>query len=58
MSNNNNNSSSNNTNTNTNNDEAPVDNRDALEVIESEAKEWEKVRRPLAITVAHCQHRR
>lgn len=26
-------------------DDAPVDNRDALEVLESEAKEWEKVRR-------------
>jgi DnaJ family protein C protein 8 len=25
-------------------DDAPVDNRDALEVLESEAKEWEKVR--------------
>jgi len=24
-------------------DDAPVDNRDALEVLESEAKEWEKV---------------
>jgi hypothetical protein len=28
-------------------DDAPVDNRDALEVLESEAKEWEKVRASL-----------
>jgi len=27
-------------------DDAPVDARDALEVLESEAKEWEKVRSP------------
>jgi hypothetical protein len=27
------------------NEETPVDTRDALEVLESEAKEWEKVRR-------------
>ncbi len=27
-------------------DEAPVDTRDALEVLESEAKEWDKVRSP------------
>jgi len=27
-------------------DEAPIDTRDALEVLESEAKEWDKVRSP------------
>ncbi len=29
-------------------DDGPVDTRDALEVLESEAKEWDKVRPPAA----------
>jgi hypothetical protein len=38
-------------------DETPVDNRDALEVLESEAKEWEKV--PILNThlMPRCPHR-
>lgn len=31
-------------------DDAPVDTRDALEVLESEAKEWDKVRSPTIFT--------
>jgi DnaJ family protein C protein 8 len=35
-------------------DDTPVDNRDALEVLESEAKEWEKV--PIH-SMPGCPHR-
>lgn len=34
-------------------DDVPVDTRDALEVLESEAKEWEKVR-SLDTTITMC----
>jgi hypothetical protein len=36
-------------------DETPADTRDALEVLESEAKEWEKVR--AALVIVHSSYR-
>lgn len=38
-------------------DDTPVDNRDALEVLESEAKEWEKVLILNTNSVPGCPHR-
>lgn len=35
----------------TKDEEAPVDTRDALEVLESEAKEWDKVRNTLSLSL-------